>query len=90
MNTNMETEDSAASIVTGLWFGQPGDHGSITNKTDFALLQNIETGTGTNLEFSSNIIRSSFSMGRAAQRVQLTTHLHLMPRLRISGAIHLF
>ena len=48
MNTNMETEDSAASTVTRLWFGQQGNHDSIPIRTDFSLLQGIKTGYGAN------------------------------------------
>ena len=44
----METEDHAASTVTRLWFGQPGNRDSIPISTDFSLLQGIKTGYGAN------------------------------------------
>jgi hypothetical protein len=44
----MENEDSAASTVTRLWLGQPGNDDLIPIKTDFSLLQGIKTGSGAN------------------------------------------
>jgi len=54
MNTNRETENSAASTVTRLWFGQPGNRDSIPIRTDFSLLQGIKTGYGANPRLQFN------------------------------------
>jgi len=86
MNTNMETEDSAVSTVTRLRFGQPGNRDSIPIRTDFSLLQGIKTGYGANLRIQFHGYQGSYPTGRAGQNIQLTTHLHLVPRLQISGA----
>jgi len=57
--------------------------------SDFSLLQIFRTGSRPpSLLF--NGYRGLFPRGRAEMGVNLTTHLHLLPRLRMCGAIPLF
>jgi len=59
-------------------------------KRDFYRLQNVLSGTGAQPTFSTrdNVVLSPVvGGGRSDWGVKLTTHLHLVPRLRISGDI---
>ena len=47
-----------------------------------------QTGSGVNLG-SHTIGTAGFSRGHAARGVTLTNHLHIVLRLRVSGAIRL-
>jgi hypothetical protein len=53
---------------------------------DLALLQKVQTGSGASCSMCTGVL----SGGLSCRGVQLTTHLHIVPELRISGAMPLF
>jgi len=54
---------------------------------DYYLLQNFQTGFGVR-SGSYAVVTDVFSCGiKAARNVTFTNYIHLMPRLRMSGAI---
>jgi hypothetical protein len=73
--------DSLVSIVTRLWAGQSAAQFR-AGARDFSLLQNIHPA-------SYSVGRGLFSCWLSTQGVKLTSHFHLVPRLRMSGAMYL-
>jgi len=53
----------------------------------FSLLQDMQTGSGAHPASYSMGTKKVLSHGPCNRGVKLTTHLHLVPRLRIGGAI---
>ena len=54
-----------------------------------SVLQNVHTGSGAHPASYSMITGALFGGGWNCRSLKLTTHLHLVPRLRMSGAIPL-
>ena len=55
---------------------------------DFLLFLNDQTGHGAHLP-SNSMDTGVISQGQSGQGVKVTTHLHLLPKLRKSGATSL-
>ena len=68
--TRLQTEQSDVRFPVGI--------------IDFALLQNIQMGSGAR-RASSSTVTKVLSWGQSGRDVKLTTGLHLAPRLRMSG-----
>jgi hypothetical protein len=80
------------SIVTRLRAWRPGNRGLISRGTrDFSALQRAETGSGVQPASCLTGIGGCFpggGGGGGGGDVKWSTHLHLMPRLRSSGAVN--
>jgi hypothetical protein len=78
---------SIVCVVTRLRQGRSGVRNSVAER-NFSLLQPLETDSAVPQSFllNGNLDSLPRSSGRC---VELSIHLHLLPRLRISGAIPL-
>ena len=70
------------SAMTGIYTGRYGVQ-NMAGATELSLFQNIQTSSSTNPAFNS----SFFTGRKVACADSLTTHIHLVPSLKISGAI---
>ena len=78
---------SVVSILNGLWARWPINCGSVPGTCKrFISSQSIQTGSGTNRAFYS-VGTTTLFFGKSSQGVELTTHLLLVMRLRMRGAI---
>jgi hypothetical protein len=71
-------------VVIGLQAGRSGV-GILVGETDFSLLQYIQFGSGAHQAYYSMGIR--VLPGGKQPRYAINHHLHLVPRLRMSGAV---
>jgi hypothetical protein len=77
----------SVSIVTRLRAGRQGFDSRQEQLWDFSL-RRVQTQSGAHPASYTVGTGGSFSGSKAARSVELTTHLHLVQRLRIGGAIH--
>jgi hypothetical protein len=86
----MHTKSGYASvyILTVTRSGQPENLGSIPGGSkDFVVLYSVQTGLGAHLSSCPMVTVGSFLEGKPAWNMKLFTVLHLVPMLRICGAI---
>ena len=90
LGAGTDTLHSEVSVcrATRLQVGLPGFRIPVRTR-DFSLLQNAQKGPGAHPAFYS-IGTGVLSRGYSDWGVASTTHLHLVPRFRMSGAIPLF
>jgi hypothetical protein len=80
-------QDNIVSIVTSIQAGQSGIWIPVGAR-DFPLLQNVRTRSGTPPPASCSMgTCGSFCRGESRRSKKLTTNLHLVTRLRLSGGI---
>jgi hypothetical protein len=91
IGSNTMTRNSSVNIVTGLRDGLPGYLGLILGRTDFYILESVQTGSGAHSGFC--VIRTEFSFtvvkrpGREAGRSLPSSALSCSPsssRLHVS------
>jgi hypothetical protein len=75
------SRDSSVGIVTRLWAGRPGLDSR--QERNCSLVHNIQTGSEAHPASYPMDMGRSFPGGKADGREKLTTHLHLVPRLRM-------
>jgi hypothetical protein len=80
--------DSSAGIALGYGLDDRGSRVRFpAGAGNFSLHHRVQTGSGAHPPFCPMDTRGSFSGRKAACGVKLTTHLRLMPRSRMHGAI---
>jgi hypothetical protein len=80
--------DSILGKVTRLQDGQQKNCCSIPGRGKIiSLIQSVHTGSGTHLASYWIRIGGPFPRGRIGRDVKLTSHLHIMPNLRMSEII---
>jgi len=85
LNFRHKSPSRQVSIWTGLRHGWSGVRIPVETR-DFSLLQYVQTGCGTH-PASYSVGTVVLSQGSSSRGVNLNTHLHLVSRLRVDGAI---
>jgi hypothetical protein len=78
------SRDSVVSTVTRLRAGRSGARIPVRVR-DFSLLQNVQTVSG--IQAPIPVGTGGLSLGWSCQVMKLTTHVHVVPRLKTSRAI---
>ena len=78
------SQDSSVSTVNRLLDRRPINQGSITgNTTTFSILKNVQT----QLRGPPSLQRRFVPREQSGRGVKLTTHLNIVSRLRVKGAL---
>jgi hypothetical protein len=81
----VQSQDIVVNIMTWVWSGWPGVQIPVLAR-DFSLLQNDQASFGAH-PASCLMGTRVLPLGWRSQGVKLATHLRLVPKLRMSGAI---
>ena len=85
-NSEVRTRDSSVRIVIRLRVGRSEFRIPVREAYSF-LLENVHIGSGVHPACNARGIGRYFSGGKSDWGVRLTIHFHVVPKLRLSGAI---
>jgi hypothetical protein len=89
-HTHTDRQDSAVDIVTVYWLSGRGAVVGLPVRARYFTSPRVQTGSGAHPAYYPMGALGSFHAGKATGAWSQTTHLQLVPRLRIRGCIHPF